>query len=215
MPLSFVEYLGSHNSMEVFFPVFFPSELRQACRVESIRKGEQLFHLGDNVQAIYRVVAGEIRLVRYGTDGGEILLHRASAGEYFAEASLGAEYYHCTAVCTEEGALLTIPVKVFRAFLKDDNNFAFAWAMELAGNLRTLRRRFERLSLKGAPGRVLHYLQTESAEGTGVVHLPGSLKAWATDMNLAHETLYRTLNEMEARGLIERQGQMLRLLGNA
>lgn len=201
--------------MEVFFPAFFPSELRQACRVEPISKGEQLFHLGDNVQAIFRVVAGEIRLVRYGTDGSEILLHRAGAGEYFAEASLGAKYYHCTAICTAEGTLLTIPVKVFRTFLEEDSSFAFAWAMELAGNLRTLRRRFERLSLKSAPDRVLHYLLTESAEGTGEVHLSGSLKAWAAEMNLAHETLYRTLNQMEACGLIERQGQILRLLGNA
>ncbi|WP_414718801.1 helix-turn-helix domain-containing protein [Sulfuricella sp.] len=48
-----------------------------------------------------------------------------------------------------------------------------------------------------------------------MIHLPGSLKAWAAEMNLAHETLYRTLNEMEARGLIERQGQILRLLRNA
>ena len=201
--------------MEDFFPSFFPSELRQTCRIGPIRKGEQLFHLGDNVQAIYRVVAGEIRLVRYGADGGEILLHRAGAGEYFAEASLGAEYYHCTAICTAEGTLLTIPVKVFRTFLEGDSSFAFAWAMELAGNLRALRKRFERLSLKGASDRVLHYLLTEGAEETGEVHLPGSLKAWAAEMNLAHETLYRTLNDMEARGLIERQDQILRLLGNA
>lgn len=201
--------------MEDLFPAFFPPELRQASRLVPIRKGEQLFHLGDDVQAVYRVDAGEIRLVRYAADGGEILLHRAGAGEYFAEASLGAEYYHCTAICTAEGALLAIPVKVFRTFLQGDSSFAFAWAMELAGNLRALRRRFERLSLKGAPDRVMHYLLTEGAEGTGEVHLPGSLKAWAAEMNLAHETLYRTLNEMETRGLIERQGQILRLLGKA
>ncbi len=198
--------------MEDLFPVFFPSELRQTCRVEPIRKDEQLFHIGDDVQAIYRVAAGEIRLVRYGKDGDEILLHRASAGEYFAEASLGAKHYHCTAICSAEGALLTIPAKVFRVFLQEDSSFAYAWAMELAGNLRTLRRRFERLSLKSAPERVLHYLLTEGAEGTGVVHLLVSLKMWAAEMNLAHETLYRTLSEMEARGLIERQGQTLRLL---
>lgn len=201
--------------MEDLFPAFFPPELRQASRLVPIRKGEQLFRLGDDVQAIYRVIAGEIRLVRYAADGGEILLHRASTGEYFAEASLGAVYYHCTAICAAEGALLSIPVKVFRAFLEEDSGFAFAWAMELAGNLRALRTRFERLSLKGAPDRVLHYLLTEGAAGSGEVHLPGSLKAWAAEMNLAHETLYRTLNEMEARGLIERQGQIVRLSGNA
>jgi hypothetical protein len=39
---------------------------------------------------------------------------------------------------------------VFRTFLGEDSGFAFAWDMELAGNLRTLRRSFERLSLKAA-----------------------------------------------------------------
>lgn len=199
--------------MEDLFPAFFPPKLRQASRLVAIRKGAQLFHLGDTVQAVYRVAKGEIWLVRYGADGGEILLHRAGAGEYFAEASLDAEQYHCTAICAAEGTLLAIPVQVFRAFLEGDSGFAFAWAMELAGNLRALRRRHERLSLKGASDRVLHYLLTEGADGTGEVHLPGSLKAWATEMNLAHETLYRTLNEMEARGLIERQGKILKLLG--
>lgn len=115
-----------------------------------------------------------------------------------------AHVYYCTAICTAEGTQLTIPAKVFRTCLQEDSSFAFAWSMELAGNLRTPWRRFERLSLKGAPDRVLHYLLTEGAEGTGEVHFPGSIKAWAAEMNLAHETLYRTLNEMEACGLLKR-----------
>jgi len=173
-----------------------------------------VFRLGNSADSIYRVVSGEIRLIRYTPGGDEIVLHRAGAGEYFAEGSFGAESYHCTALCSGAGAVLRIPAKLFRVHLEQDSAFAFAWTMELAGSLRTLRRRFERTNLKSAADRVVHFLITEGMGELGQISLSSSLKSWAAEMGMAHETLYRTLNDLEAKGIIERNGRTLRLRGN-
>jgi CRP-like cAMP-binding protein len=196
------------------FPAFFPQALREAARLLEIRRDDTLFRLGDRVCAVYQVIRGEVRMLRYAPNGSEIFLHRARRGEYFAEASLSSERYHCNAVCVKPGRVLMLPVEVLRTCLLENSDFALRWVLTLARNLRTLRARFERLSLKGAQERVLHYLVTERGED-GTVVLDQPIKAWAADLGVAHETLYRTLAEMESRGLLERQGRTLRLRGDS
>ncbi|TXH66710.1 MAG: cyclic nucleotide-binding domain-containing protein [Thiothrix sp.] len=42
-----------------------------------------LFQQGDKVRFLFWVVSGEIRLIRYQTDGSSLILQRAKAREYF------------------------------------------------------------------------------------------------------------------------------------
>lgn len=192
------------------FPTYFPQALREAARLLETQKDDTLFRLGDPVCAVYQVISGEVRMLRYAPNGSEIVLHRARRGEYFAEASLSSERYHCSAVCVKPGRVLMLPVEVLRTCLLENQDFALSWVLTLARNLRTLRARFERLSLKGAQERVLHYLVTEGGE-SGTVVLDQPIQTWAAELGMTHETLYRTLAEMESRGLLERQGRTLRL----
>lgn len=173
--------------------------LRAAARPRTFAAGETVFRQGDRPKAMFCVLAGEIRLVRRSPDGAEIVLQR-SRGGFFAEASLESRAYHCDAVAAAQGQLLSFPMKAFREALEHDPLFRGAWIARLAREVRKLRARCERLSLRGAAERVLHYIEVEGSGGT--LTLAQSRKAWAAELGLTHEALYRTLRRLQTEGMI-------------
>jgi CRP/FNR family transcriptional regulator, dissimilatory nitrate respiration regulator len=188
-----------------------PRAVRDLARRVEYPKSAPVFRQGDPVRAVFQVLGGEVRLARFGKDGAELVLQRAGPGEFFAEASLDSGRYHCTAIASEEASLLEIPAEALRELLDKDTKLARQWAALLARQLRSARARLERLSLGGAAERVRHYLNTEGRGPTCEVELTGSLKDWARELGLAHETLYRTLARMQHSGELEREGAALRL----
>lgn len=60
-------------------------------RLRRLDSGEVLFRQGEVVSALFRLSIGRIRLIRNLEDGTSVVLHIASAGETFAEASAFAE----------------------------------------------------------------------------------------------------------------------------
>jgi len=157
------------------------------------------------------VESGAVRLIRYGRAGEDVVLHDARAGEFFAEASLDSVRYHCDAVATVPSVLLQVPATALIALLDADREFARQWMSLLARQLRSVRTRVERLSLKSAAERVRHLLVSEGHGPHSEVVLPGTLKDLARNLGLTHEVLYRTLAAMERNGVIERDGTTLRM----
>jgi CRP/FNR family transcriptional regulator, dissimilatory nitrate respiration regulator len=163
-----------------------PPRLRELAERRDIETGETLFRLGDRLRGIFYVVAGEIRLVRRARNGMSIVLQR-SRGGFFAEASFNAKVYHCDAVVAERGALLRFPAQAFRAALATDVMFRNAWMVHLAHELLKSRAQCERLGLKSANQRIVHYIESEGVDG--IVALSESRKAWAAELGLTHEAL--------------------------
>lgn len=146
--------------------------------------------------------------MRRSRAGGEVILQRTRRG-FFAEASLESGAYHCDAVAVQPSEVLRIPLNATRKALDDDPAFRRAWVAHLSRELRRSRAQGERLALKSARERILHYLETEGTDGR--VTLTMSRKAWAAELGLTHETLYRTLARLEAEDQIIRRGPELRL----
>jgi len=188
----------------------FPETLRLAASRVDINKGQRIFHFGDEVDAVYRVLEGEVCLTRFSPEGTEIVLHRAREGDFFAEASLFGTQYHCDAICTRSGCCLRLPAEALRHCLANDPGFAMEWVATLSRNLRRQRAAQERLGLKSLRMRVIHYMVDRGKEGR--VELDQPIIRWATELGASHEALYRTLAEMEREGILQRQGQTLILL---
>ncbi|TAM46243.1 MAG: Crp/Fnr family transcriptional regulator [Gammaproteobacteria bacterium] len=187
---------------------FLPSSLRAVTVVHDFDKGETVFRRDARPQAVYFLLTGEVRLVRRSRAGNEVILQRTRRG-FFAEASLESGVYHCDAVAARPSKVLRIPLAATREALDNDSTFRRAWIAHLSRELRRARAQGERLALKSAQERILHYLESEGSDG--VVTLAVSRKAWAAELGLTHETLYRTLARLEAEGLVIRHGSELRL----
>lgn len=185
-----------------------PPALKAAARQQAFAAGETLFRQGDRPKAMYCVLDGEVRLLRRSPKGGEVILQR-SRGGFFAEASLESKAYHCDGVAAADGRLLAFPIRAFREALDGDAAFRNDWMAQLAREVRRLRARCERLSLHGAEARILHAIESEGTAGT--LALVQSRKAWAAELGLSHEALYRTLARLQAEGTLALDGARLTL----
>ncbi len=184
--------------------------LAAQARPRRLARREYAFRQGERARAVFFVLEGEVQLCRVGRRGERLILHRARPGEYFAEAALWSERYHCDAVAARPVRLLAIPAAKFREALRRDAELAERWIALLSRQLQGARARAERAALTGAEERIRHYLATHGAGPGGAVELRGSLKDLAAELGLAHETLYRTLARMQKAGSIERAGKCLR-----
>lgn len=185
-----------------------PQALMALASRRSVEAGQGLFRCGDVPRSLVFVKAGEVQLLRRGRDGKDIVLQR-SRGGFVAEASIDASAYHCDAVATTAADLILFPIAEFKVALEGNGEFHRAWSSNLARVVRTLRAQCERLSLNTAAERIIHYLESEGEAGS--ITLDQSRKAWATEMGLTHEALYRTLKRLEADGEIEVSGSRIAL----
>lgn len=183
-----------------------PASLRAAASVQAFTARQTLYRQGQRPRAVLCVLEGEIRLVRRSPRGDEIILQRVRGG-FVAEASLDASAYHCDVVAAAAGRLLRFPVAAFREALEQDAAFNRAWSGHLAQEIRRLRAQCERLGLNGAAARILHYLEAEGRDGA--ITLTQSRKAWAAELGLTHEVLYRTLRRLREDGTLRIDGDRI------
>ncbi|MBX3525067.1 MAG: Crp/Fnr family transcriptional regulator [Rhodoblastus sp.] len=169
--------------------------------------GERLFLRGDRPKFMFYVASGEARLTRISAAGAEIVFQRASNG-FLAEASLDQPAYHCDGVAFTRTRTLAIPIAQFRAALARED-FRDHWLRHLSRELRRSRAHGERLALRTARERIIHYIETEGS--AGALQLKQSKKSWAAEMGLTHEALYRTLASMASAGQIVIEGHRLEL----
>ena len=193
-------------------PGTVPAGVRSLGRQVVIQKDQWVFRKGEAVRGVFFVLDGEVRLSRFSKGGDEIALHRAGSGEFFAEAALGGSRYHCNAIASRDSTLLVFPVGPMRSLLAKDPDFAREWSLVLARQLHSARARLERIALKSAGERVVHYLQTEGSGSRFEVHLRGTVKDLAHELGLTHESLYRTLARLKRERVVGQEGGTLFLL---
>jgi len=190
--------------------VHTPNPLAQLSQTLHYERNQAVFRTGEPADAVYRVISGEVHLLRHAPNGAAIVIHRARKGDFFAEASLFSKRYHCDAICVQASRCLRLPADATRQALANDPGFALEWITSLSRNLRRQRAAQERLALKGTRARVVHYL-VDCGE-SGCVTLDQPLIRWAEELGVSHEALYRTLAAMEKEGVLARDGTTLRLL---
>jgi CRP/FNR family transcriptional regulator, dissimilatory nitrate respiration regulator len=185
-----------------------PTNARDASRQVVIQTGGLLFQRGDRPKAMLCILSGEARLIRRTGTGGTLILQR-SRGGFIAEASLDHDAYHCDAVASEPSVILSVPIRAFNLAL-GETAFRSGWIAHLARELRRVRAHAERLNLRTARERIVHFIETEG-DG-GIITLTQSKKDWASTLGLTHEALYRALAQMQRDGHAKVDGNNVRLL---
>jgi len=168
-----------------------------------LKKAGRLFDQGTQVEKMYFVMSGRVKLVRHPADGEGVVLHVATAGEMIAEASLFSETYHCSAIADQPSELGCIDRKLALERILDNAQTSQSVMRLFAQQIRDLRGLHELRNIRSAQNRVFSYL-TAQANDSGEITLNMSLKDMAYKLGLAHETLYRELHKLEKNGKIAR-----------
>lgn len=176
-----------------------------------LKHDNEIFRLGQKAESIYLVKKGRVQLFRDDLNGNRIILHQAFNDQFFAEASINAEHYHCSALCIGDTELHVININYFNHFLQNNVEFSNAWIRHLSVELRRQRASVERLNLKTAAERITHYIMTEGND-QGELTFNGSLTDIAQIIGLSRESLYRTLSKMKTQKQLIQSKQTLKLL---
>ena len=183
---------------------WLPGPLEKLTREQFLARGEVLFRKDDGAAGLYQVEEGHVRLSRPDPTGRDVVLHIAGPGELVAEASLFCRVYNCDAVAATEARVRLYPRSKLLAEFRRNPQALEAFAAALAHELMALRARVELRNIRSASARVRNFLALAAGPDGRTVALPGTLKDLASELGLTHETLYRTLNKLEAQGAIAR-----------
>ena len=176
----------------------------------SLARNEYLFRQGDKVEAIYFIEHGRLRLDRQTFDGRSLVFGTSSAGEFFVEAALFAEIFHCDAVATELSRVRIYPKAAVLKALNTDPSSAVPFLKLMAHQVIEARQRLELMKVRSAKDRVMLYLDFH-AGAEGSVRLKSELQDIASELGLTREAFYRTLANLEHAGAIERSGARILL----
>lgn len=181
-------------------------------RSQLLARGQALFHRGDQSRGPFILQAGRIRLYRQDESGSEVTLHRVRPGEHFAEASVFSNAYHCDCMAEDDSTVLAIPRAAIAQALKNDPAFSSMFCETLARQVMNLRTRLELRNIRSAEQRLLAALRLQGGDGRRSFEIGGTLKAFASEIGLTHEALYRGLKKLEDGGTLRRQGRSFELL---
>ena len=184
----------------------------QTLERRSLARNEALFRQGEKVTAIYFVEAGRLRLERRTFDGRILVLGTTLSRNFFVEAALFADIFHCDAVATEPSQVCIYPKAAVLNALRADPAHAMSFLSLVAHQVIELRHRLEIMKVRSAKERVMLYLDLNAGpDDRTVVNLRSQLQDIASELGLTREVLYRTLASLEQTGAIERAGARILL----
>ncbi|MDE2129141.1 MAG: Crp/Fnr family transcriptional regulator [Betaproteobacteria bacterium] len=190
----------------------WPADLACLGVQSRLGSGDSLFLRERVPRYLFWVESGEIQLQRASPHGRNVILQRVREG-FVAEASLQATRYHCDAIAAESSTIWSFPRAQVLKALRDAPELTLWWAARLAEQLRFARLRIERLSLKGASDRILHAIETEGSGGRFA--LASTRREWAAELGLTPEALYRSLAQLQRKGVVQIHGSELWLVAES
>lgn len=178
-----------------------------------LSKHDYLFHCGDEANAIYFVVRGEIHGLRYQPDGKQALMMRARDNEFFASSALQISHLPCNAIAAVNSEILVFDKATFIQAMQNNTYLSLFFARSISFSLKKQCSAAERLRLKSTRDRIVHYVVCESVDNQ--ITLPFSLQTWANELAVEPESLHRTLKQMQESGELLKEGKRLTLLINS
>jgi CRP/FNR family transcriptional regulator len=175
-----------------------------------MKKGEMVFHEGDNATGFYIVALGRVKVFKDTPDGREQILHIISPGETFAEVALfSGSAYPANAQALEDSEVYYVPREGLVALIGKDPQLSLNI---MAGFARWVRQ-FNRLLseyTKAVPSRLAGYLLAEGLrqhprdlENGARIRLPISKTEIAALLGTISATLSRAFAGLREEGIIE------------
>ncbi len=206
-------------------PIFEELEERDFARIsacgvrKTYKKGDVILMEEESGSALFVIVNGEVKVVRIGEDGREVILSILGASDIFGEmALLDGETRSASVVALDNAELFMIHRKDFLALLHEYPSIAISLLKHLTQRLRRADALIKSLSLKDAYHRV-GYVLLQFADERGRIrqgkveidNLPVQQEI-ANMAGTTRETVSRTLSKMEKLKMLQVEGNSVVIL---
>ena len=184
----------------------FPVLSSEGARVTEFQSG---MLLDSNV--LYVVLQGCIVIEKQASDGRYVTMGRAVPPAAVNAAAVFLQEEPLSRMLTQErSTLLRVDAESLRKAIHSNGVFAMNMTEFLAGRIRFLNRKITSLAGYSASSRLHMYLEENNVNGQVVI--PMSMTDFAEFLGVGRASLYRTLDQMQSEGKIERSGRTIRIL---
>ena len=208
-----------------YVPIF--SELPPDTLEKIAQVGSRQKYVKDNIilmeeeagSALFVIISGKVKIARSSDDGREVILSILNESDFFGEmAILDGQTRSASVISLEDSELFIIQRNQFLELLRSHPEISIALLNELSSRLRAADLKIKSLTLKDAEGKVaIAILQLADEQGKikqGIVEIE-KLPLQQDLANMAgtsRETISRTLHSFVKKGLLELEGNKLRIL---
>jgi CRP/FNR family cyclic AMP-dependent transcriptional regulator len=199
-------------------PLFasFPDEqLRTLVTVVTRRsapRGSVIMAAGDQIDSLYIVISGRLKVMMGDSDGKEVILSLIGPGEYFGEMGLIDDSPRSASVVTIEPCeLLCVAKRDFKKCLAESAEMAASVMRGLVRRLREADRKIGSLALLDVYGRVARLLldmsEMQNGQRTVTKRLPK--QDIAKMIGASREMVSRVMKDLQMGGYIEMRGSTI------
>jgi CRP/FNR family transcriptional regulator len=191
----------------------FPDSLKKLGQLKHFQKGEMLFSAQDEANGFYYVESGEIRVYKMDELGKEAEVVRLGPGGFLGEAIVFvSSFFPVFAQAVTNADALFFAKKKINLEMAEDPGLAMYFVDLLARKCVVLSNRIESLGLRTVRQRLIRYLLSEcSEERRCLVELKVKKGELAKILGTISETLSRNLKQMQEEGLIEVEGNKVKI----
>ncbi len=197
-------------------PLFAPlsdaerERLTMACRVRSFARGETLLHEGTAADGMYVVLSGVVKVVRFGSDGKETILHLVRNGNTLGEAAVFQQgTFPASALAVDQVSALHVPADILICLVRENPDLALRMLAALSLRLRMFSHKLAAQGQVDAARRLALYLlhRSQLDGGNPVIRLDVSREVLGNLLGLARETLSRQLSRFAELGVVGLNGR--------
>jgi len=179
-----------------------------------VKRGQQVFKEGDQVQGIFFVYSGKVKVHKKWDDEKELIVRFGQQGDVLGHLGLGGSgFYPVSATVIEDAMLCFIQMDFLETTMSVNSAFVVKLMRLLAGELQESERRMRNLahmSVKGRVAQALLSLQMQFGnDEDGFLDIELSRQDLASFTGTSYESLFRTINELLTEDVIIVSGKRI------
>ncbi len=191
-------------------------KLSVGARQITVRRDEAVFSKGDQADALYVVVNGQVKIYLSLANRGEKIVALVGHGESFGIAAVWLGMPHpANAVAKSDSHLLLLDRRTLMNQARQEPFLAERLLADLSHRVMDLMRDMESCTPRSSLQRVSCFLlqhRPEAGMGSYDILLSTTKRDIAAKLNLTQETLSRAFQYLSKEGVIEVQGRLICVL---
>lgn len=192
-------------------------DLSKNRKIKKYEKKEVIYHEDDYANYLFFIIKGKVKCIKTDLYGKDFMNDLYGAGEFIGYMTLFNQgEYHETATAMEPTEVAVIPRQDFLTLINKNRDVAATFIKMLANNVQEKEKRLLQIAYAPVRERLAEailkldekgYFQNENTNQMEISRFD-----LASIIGTAKESLIRTLSELKREGLVDTDGQEIRIL---
>jgi CRP/FNR family transcriptional regulator len=180
------------------------------------KKGAVIFEEGQQVNGMFFIEKGVVKVHKHWQDEKELILRIASDGDIVGHRGLGNNtIYPVSGTALEATDICFVTLDFFNDTLKVNHEFLYNLMMFFAAELKESEKRMRNLAhmtVKGRISNAILFLLQKFGATKAQLNMMLSRQDFAAYVGASYETVFRMLNELAEEGVIKLSGKEITIL---